>query len=452
MPQVRELDPSGDAWVDAFRDALLSPGPADDPWPEGKVPPEASLSALIRPLTPTRFSSEHVGRRAHHGRGTAARLASAFSPEQARDALYRLWVTDRSRWDVHVDLTGAGRESATGTLLDVDYPELAGVLRAGGTLCISGIHFGSARLRAIASHVQRKLNWLGRVGFNCYISTSGRGFDTHFDARNVNTIQVAGSKSWIYSPTPAVEHPIRNSVLHQDQMQFPGGGRAAVWEIQKPERRSEEVTLLAGDYFFLPAGAWHAARAQGTSVSLNLYLEHEPFWETVSAMIREEFVSRAPWRAGWPAADEPTHGGFGIATRDYLQARIEDLKSFVNGLDAGDPRLHETYAWRLARADSNLVRRRHPRRAGAIRKATVLRVVAPMRVSARDGSETMSIFADGQRLTLPRAVLALVVRLSQEWEFEAGNVTDWDPDGSIAWREVKQLLELLVAQGILAVL
>jgi hypothetical protein len=451
MPQARELDPGGDAWVGAFREALLSPGPTDDPWPEGKVPPEASLSALIRPLTPRRFASEHLGRRAHRGRGTAARLASAFSPEHARDALYRLWVTDRSRWDVRVDLTGAGRESATGTVLDVDYPELAGVLHAGGTVCISGIHFGSARLRAIASHVQRKLGWLGRVGFNCYISTAGRGFDTHFDARNVNTIQVAGSKTWIYSPTPAVEYPLRNSILQHGQMQFPGGGKAAAWEVQQPARRSEEVTLQAGDYFFLPAGAWHAARAQGTSVSLNLYLEHEPFWETVSAMIREEFVSQAPWRAGWPATDEPAHGGFGVATRDYLQARLEDLKTFVNGLDLSDPRLHEIYAARLARADSNLVRRRYPRPEGAIRKTTVLRVVAPIRVSARDGSETIRIFADGQRLTLPRTALALVLRLSQEWEFQAGDVTDWDPDGSFAWRDVKRLLDLLVVQGILAV-
>src|SRR4029078_2728904 len=92
------------------------------------------------------------------------------------------------------------------------------------------------------------------------------------DTHPVWILQVAGSKHWTVSHEPAVSSPPFNVIFP------PGRDRVVLpWiTLDRPDvtdrERFMEVRLDPGDVLYIPAGGWHAARAEGSSLALTLHV------------------------------------------------------------------------------------------------------------------------------------------------------------------------------------
>ncbi len=105
---------------------------------------------------------------------------------------------------------------------------------------------------------------------NCYYSPDQAGYGLHFDTHPVWILQVAGSKHWTVSFEPAVRNPLFNVVFPPDRAHV-----KLPWiELERPDVNDAEkfmhLRLDPGDVLYIPAGGWHAARAEGSSLALTL--------------------------------------------------------------------------------------------------------------------------------------------------------------------------------------
>lgn len=116
------------------------------------------------------------------------------------------------------------------------------------------------------------------------------------------------------------------------------------WELVEgpAELDVEEVVLEPGDVLCLPGGTWHAAKAIGYSLALNLAFTPLPFGQILQAVLAHAVQDRVEWRRGLPVA--PGADGMPGEVRDYAAARLREAGAILEGL-AGDPSLLEP-AWR----------------------------------------------------------------------------------------------------------
>jgi ribosomal protein L16 Arg81 hydroxylase len=146
----------------------------------------------------------------------------------------------------------------------VDIPDM---LRAGASICVTGMEAGHETLGRMAAAVADRLNYTGKVTVRAYLSPQGRGFDMHFDARVASTLQISGKKRWWYRLDPKTRYPKKNSP-HTEYLRAAG--------FDPPDKADMETVLLSpGDFLCIPAGTWHCARAEEDSLALNLAFDHE---------------------------------------------------------------------------------------------------------------------------------------------------------------------------------
>jgi ribosomal protein L16 Arg81 hydroxylase len=139
------------------------------------------------------------------------------------------------------------------------------MFHAGATICVTGMESIHDKLGRAALQIKRELLYPGDVSFRAYLSPAGSGFDLHYDARIATTLQIAGTKRWWYSATPAVPFPRHNSPHPLDKQAGP----------RPPGPRGlRSVLLRPGDLLCLPAGIWHRARAETDCLALNLAFDH----------------------------------------------------------------------------------------------------------------------------------------------------------------------------------
>lgn len=140
------------------------------------------------------------------------------------------------------------------------------MFEAGATICVTGIDLAVPAIRKLADAVKLELGYLGILSVNAYCSPQGSGLSEHYDPRIVTAIQLAGTKEWTYSLEPFELNPLR--VSYNDDT------RAALLRQHNARVGTHTVTLSVGDILCLPAGTVHEARAESTSLSLNLAFDY----------------------------------------------------------------------------------------------------------------------------------------------------------------------------------
>ena len=232
------------------------------------------IGRLLAPMTPEEFVASHWNQRALHVRGQPDKFAGLF---------------DRAAWKQALPgcrQLKAGYRDADGWLRDFPItPEQAEHLYGAGMTICAGFLPETGPLGSLLTGMRRDLLHPGKPYFNCYFSPDGHGFNLHIDDHSVFILQIEGAKEWLFSPVPGVVNPTRG-------FQFPPN-RTAVklpWGyFTRPEPESlETVELQPGDVLYLPPGAWHQARARGSSLALTMAYERV----TAAAVAQEAITAR----------------------------------------------------------------------------------------------------------------------------------------------------------------
>jgi catechol 2,3-dioxygenase-like lactoylglutathione lyase family enzyme len=265
-----------------------------------------AVGTLLHPLGRDEFLSAYWHRQPVHLTGWEGRFAGLFDRDALADVLRRqheLGISVR----VSGDHEGDGGAAAAHVLVEAD--DVAELLRAGTSLCVDPVDRADPGVAAVAAELRTGLGHLGPVSVKAYLSTPGFGFNTHFDAQVVTTVQIEGSKRWRISPVPGVPFPTDNAFLDATgTIRYNGRspGSLAPWERPEVDRDTfVEVVLHPGDVLCLPAGTWHEAKAtDGWSLALNFSFAPVDVAGLLVDLLRPDLDADHDWRSGL-AGGEP---------------------------------------------------------------------------------------------------------------------------------------------------
>ena len=307
----------------------------------------SALAWLLDPVAPAVFVTEFWQQRPLHIRGSTGKFAGLFGLGALREALDRAGEAG-----VSVRLSGDHQGDGGGAAahLLVDGAEVAAHLRGGTSVCVDPIDRVNPTLAALGRQLKRELGHAGPVNVKCYYSTPGYGFNTHFDAHVVTTLQIEGRKRWRFSSEPGVPFPTDNAFLDDSgAVRYIGRppSSLASWEVPQVDAHQHgEVVLEPGDVLCLPAGTWHGAKADGDhSLALNFSFPPADPLPLITAILRDRLRQLPNWRAGIPLAQPDPGGDMPTSVTGYLSDRVQELHAALDSLVA-DPELAQR--WRDA--------------------------------------------------------------------------------------------------------
>jgi ribosomal protein L16 Arg81 hydroxylase len=403
------------------------------------IAPRMNFQEFIAPIDIDRFLADIWQRRPLYIPGDRQKLAGLF---------------DRAAFEVAIraapdggGLIKVARRASDGTHreIPVSYRQVQDLFALGFTICVAHIDMLDARVGALAAALKRELLCSGFVSVNCYYSPDKHGFGTHFDNHPVLIAQIAGAKRWRFSSRPAVEWPT--------EPMFPGtisDAMLAPWNRSQPpdEAAFEEVLLSPGDVLYLPAGTWHRAAADASSIALTVAFPHATVFDLVSYALSRIALPKESWRQDLPLvrakADAPE------APAEVLHAiskAVGQLQELAAALTPGDV-LRHWYRIALSRAVDRPPARSGPRTLGrddmvAIPDEVLLRYF----VAEGGGRRMLHVFGGGTEITLPAEALPLLQGIARARSFTVAEATSWLP--AAPFEAVVKLLSGLIDAGIL---
>jgi hypothetical protein len=295
--------------------------------PEAPLLPPASngheLQDLVNPISCDEFASVYFSRVSLNVEGHAQKFEHIFSWEKLRLALARGQSISDRRYNIKASFTKGEDSGNPQGMIDANHSQVAELLNAGATICVTNIHMADPFLAHWAQAIRAQLNFTGTVGVNCYISPDGSGLPMHYDKRVATTLQIAGAKRWKFSTEPAMVWPNSNEVYEEGQCAENIGTLPTDMAFQ-------EVELNPGDILCLPAGAWHSARGVGFSLALNLYFAPRNLLDQFIPLLHKFASSDENWRGGPPATIEKTQGNFPPAVSTYMRERLDEFHQLVS--------------------------------------------------------------------------------------------------------------------------
>jgi ribosomal protein L16 Arg81 hydroxylase len=295
------------------------------------APARAGFSLFLGDVDPALFFDRHWERRSLHIRNDdPQRFAHLISPQSLfeREVQHcrhlKASTRDRDGWNVETRIQ----------------PEQAAKMyRAGMTICASVLDEHGPIGEVIEAY-RSGITTAAPPHVNCYYSPDTRGYGLHFDTHPVWILQVAGTKRWTVSHEPGVKDPAFNVIFP------PGRERIKLpWiTLDRPDvtdpAQFMEVQLNPGDVLYMPAGAWHAARADGSSLALTVALGRIATLDLFTFMLGQtvqhrlrEVTNRLP---PVPKTELAGHAGSRNDLTVRVAADLARLKALVDRMDVAD--------------------------------------------------------------------------------------------------------------------
>jgi hypothetical protein len=419
------------------------------------------LRALLSPVSPETFVHEHWGRKPLFVKGFARKYEGLFDRAAFDRALAALNGAPEGFLQASYDKKTAAPALGASPLADVAAPAIAvrpdqaqALYADGATLCASQMELRVPALTRFAAAIKRQLGYIGKVGFNAYLSPAGVGFNWHFDARIASTLQIEGTKRWRFSNTPAVEWPRANGVLRTDGSGRYSDARAGVeaWERLAPfdSKDTTDVVLEPGDLLVLPAGTWHDAcgGAEG-SLALNLSFTPVAYTALLGNLLDAAMRADPGWRA--PAPVLQREGGLpGEVDPRALEEIAKQLTRAAETLRAlaadGAPLVR---MWASAvNALPGVPPDPRPAPPAPVTASDRLRVRADGRFYARtaDGGTRLVVSVASGGIDVMGPAARFVQRVLSTKELLAGDCLAW---GAGTWDEVAAALTHLLREGLI---
>lgn len=306
-----------------------------------------ALSLFLGDFDPARFFAEHWEQRALHlTHGDPGRFADLISPDSLFDrelercAHVKASARDADGWNQEIRIR----------------PDQARKLfRAGMTICATMLDEAGPCGRVVEAY-RRAVTSAAPPHVNCYYSPDQRGYGLHFDTHPVWILQVAGVKHWTFSREPGVVNPPFNVVFP------PGRDRVVLpWiTLDRPDLGDytafQEIRLEPGDVLYLPAGCWHAARAEGTSLALTLAQSRITTFDAFNLALSQIVAQKLPGATmrlpPFPRESLPGHEAGRAEVLARLETALQDVKAMVARLDGAA--LLEVYDYLAAHPEAIL--------------------------------------------------------------------------------------------------
>ena len=271
------------------------------------------LSALMAPTPGADFLSRYWARRAHVAHGPRERLP-AMMQERALASPTALAQAYNGR----VRFTGGGSDRMA---MAVDV--------APSTLQDMGLTLQFVDIAQIVPGTQALLRQLeaelgvheGAVSISAFTSPRTDGLPVHFDAQDLISVQLRGSKQFHYAPVTELANPCGSQFTptgppYDDLYPQVGGG------FPDPGTASFEVAAMApGTVLYLPRGTWHHTSANEDSLSLSIMIDTPPALRSLLDQMRLLLLQDPEWRA-------PLYGMTGDPSTDAdVRARLTHMLS-----------------------------------------------------------------------------------------------------------------------------
>ncbi len=418
------------------------------------------LRALLFPVSPEAFVHEHWGRKPLFVKGFGRKYEGFFD----RAAFDRALAAPGPEGFLQASYdkkTAAPALGASGPLADVAAPAIAvrpdqaqALYADGATLCASQMELRAPALARFAAAIKRQLGYIGKVGFNAYLSPPGVGFNWHFDARIASTLQIEGTKRWRFSNTPAVAWPRANGVLRTDGSGRYSEARAGMeaWERLAPfdAEDTNDVLLEPGDLLVLPAGTWHDAcgGAEG-SLALNLSFTPIAYTALLGNLLDATLRADPGWRAPVPLLprDGGAPGEVDPRALEEIAKQLTKAADTLRALAADSAPLVRMWA-SAVNALPGIPPDPRPAPPAPVTAGDRLRVRADGRFYARtaDGGTRLvvSVASGGIDVTGPAA--RFVQRVLSTKDLVAGDCLAW---GAGTWDEIAAALSHMLREGLL---
>lgn len=173
-----------------------------------------------------------------------------------------------------------------------------------------------------------------------FYSRCGHVTDFHTDFQENFTVQLSGSKKWLFAPssltnplrgvTPHFQTDSSSSSIPEQQLKMarlcdpsfcansiPTHGTAAY----------EEVTLYAGDVLYHPAGVWHRVQSTEDSLSMNFSLTTATYADIFCSTLHQQLSANPLFRSR-VLSDEAGH----LKSLDVLAQLLKDIPSILTRL------------------------------------------------------------------------------------------------------------------------
>lgn len=292
------------------------------------------LAALLAPMTPEQFFTEHYDRKPLHIRGTPAKFAGVLSWRGINRLLDMTHIWSGTSLKLVMDSQtippeqfcsrALGRDGAQ--LLQPDAKLVQGWIAKGASVVMNDVDSLTPGLASVSNALEAA--GLGKAQANVYISwQSHKAFRTHYDTHDVWAVQVEGEKDWNIWEGRAewpIPHPVFKGLPQSHHDTARGGLR-------------EVVKLRPGDLLYLPRGWYHDALAEAPASVHIAYGVHAPLGMDLLNILLERALHDPEFRKPLPRQDGSAPARFALTQRAGLLG--QKLAEFTR-----DPKVLEVLA------------------------------------------------------------------------------------------------------------
>jgi ribosomal protein L16 Arg81 hydroxylase len=298
----------------------------------------ADLAALLAPITPEQFFTEHYDKAPLHVRGDPAKFAQVLSWRQINRLLDMTHIWSAASLKLVMDsqaippeqfcTRAMGRDG--GQLLQPDAKLVQAWIAKGASVVMNDVDSLTPGLASVSNALESA--GLGKAQANVYISwQSHKAFRTHYDTHDVWAVQVEGEKDWNIWEGRA-EWPIPHPIFKGQPQAHHDQARGTLRGV---------VKMKPGDLLYLPRGWYHDALAEAPASVHVAYGVHAPLGMDFLNILMERALHDADFRKPLPRQDGSAPAKFALTQRAGLLG--QRLAEF-----AKDPKVMEALAHTVA--------------------------------------------------------------------------------------------------------
>ena len=247
------------------------------------------LRELLAPTPVPNFFDQYWPERYFHTHGRLERLPTVFRASELAN-LHTLAAR-------HAGPVTFGKGTLSPRTVEVQGVSAASLYDMGLTVHLSNVEHHLPAMAATLRQLEQELGLpAGCVRASVFASPQADGVSCHFDAEDVFSIQLRGSKRFHVAPVTELRNPLG--------MQF--GPRMPLFDdiypqaaagFPRPEdARFETVDMQPGSVLFMPRGTWHRTEADTDSLAVSLICAPPSALECLLREMKYLLLQDPEWR------------------------------------------------------------------------------------------------------------------------------------------------------------